>query len=72
MTTRYLIIKSELNLNSGRLYMLKLYPSFQIIGCDGKLYSNLNYDQCGVCGGDNSSCDVISGNVTKQVAMGMY
>ena len=27
-----------------------------VVGCDGVLDSGLVHDECGVCGGDNSSC----------------
>ncbi|XP_077986556.1 ADAMTS-like protein 2 [Glandiceps talaboti] len=42
----------------------------QPIGCDGKLYSNLRLDHCGVCGGDRKACKTIRGtfkqsNITK-------
>ncbi|XP_045465321.1 A disintegrin and metalloproteinase with thrombospondin motifs 9 isoform X2 [Harmonia axyridis] len=35
-------------------------------GCDNSLHSKLKLDDCGVCGGDNSQCEEISGsyNVT--------
>lgn len=29
-------------------------------GCDGKLYSDAKIDSCGVCGGDNSTCQEVS------------
>lgn len=36
-------------------------------GCDNKLDSNKTLDECGVCGGDNSHCKLITGshNVTS-------
>ncbi|KAI5098766.1 A disintegrin and metalloproteinase with thrombospondin motifs 15-like [Silurus meridionalis] len=36
-------------------------------GCDGKLSSNLKFDKCGVCGGNNQNCQKISGAFTKPV-----
>ncbi|XP_077989555.1 thrombospondin type-1 domain-containing protein 4-like isoform X2 [Glandiceps talaboti] len=30
------------------------------VGCDGILGSNTKLDRCGICGGDNSQCNVIS------------
>ncbi|XP_012998480.1 ADAMTS-like protein 4 isoform X2 [Cavia porcellus] len=35
-------------------------------GCDGILGSGRRPDDCGVCGGDNSTCRFISGNLTDQ------
>ncbi|XP_078214528.1 A disintegrin and metalloproteinase with thrombospondin motifs 5 isoform X2 [Callithrix jacchus] len=35
-------------------------------GCDGIIGSKLQYDKCGVCGGDNSSCTKIVGTFTKK------
>lgn len=37
----------------------------QHVGCDGQIASDRQEDQCGVCGGDNSSCKVIKGNFTR-------
>ncbi|MCJ8739937.1 hypothetical protein PDJAM_G00053020 [Pangasius djambal] len=34
-------------------------------GCDGKLSSNLKFDKCGVCGGNNQYCQKFSGVFTK-------
>ncbi|XP_008190626.1 A disintegrin and metalloproteinase with thrombospondin motifs 9 isoform X2 [Tribolium castaneum] len=31
-------------------------------GCDNKLNSKMDLDECGVCGGDNSKCEEITGN----------
>ncbi|XP_044763903.1 A disintegrin and metalloproteinase with thrombospondin motifs 9 isoform X2 [Coccinella septempunctata] len=31
-------------------------------GCDNRLHSKLKLDDCGVCGGDNSQCEEISGS----------
>ncbi|KAM9469653.1 A disintegrin and metalloproteinase with thrombospondin motifs 15 [Clarias gariepinus] len=36
-------------------------------GCDGKLSSNLKFDRCGVCGGNNQNCQKFSGVFTKPV-----
>lgn len=46
-----------------------MLPS-QRVGCDGVLNSDRVLDQCSVCGGDNSTCLTISGEVIKQVSMG--
>uniref|UniRef100_A0A8B9HBF8 ADAM metallopeptidase with thrombospondin type 1 motif, 15b n=1 Tax=Astyanax mexicanus TaxID=7994 RepID=A0A8B9HBF8_ASTMX len=36
-------------------------------GCDGRLSSNLKFDKCGVCGGDNQNCRKLSGVFTKPI-----
>lgn len=42
----------------------------QTVGCDGVI-NGQRYDACGVCGGDNSTCKLISGLYTKpQLASG--
>ncbi|XP_026462603.1 A disintegrin and metalloproteinase with thrombospondin motifs 7-like [Ctenocephalides felis] len=40
------------------------------VGCDMKVGSELRLDACGVCGGDGSSCDKVTGifNVSRDVA----
>ncbi|ELV10762.1 ADAMTS-like protein 4 [Tupaia chinensis] len=35
-------------------------------GCDGILGSGRRPDGCGVCGGDNSTCRLVSGNLTER------
>ncbi|EHB17278.1 A disintegrin and metalloproteinase with thrombospondin motifs 5 [Heterocephalus glaber] len=35
-------------------------------GCDGIIGSKLQYDKCGVCGGDNSSCTKVIGTFNKK------
>uniref|UniRef100_A0A8C8SQ39 A disintegrin and metalloproteinase with thrombospondin motifs 5 n=1 Tax=Pelusios castaneus TaxID=367368 RepID=A0A8C8SQ39_9SAUR len=35
-------------------------------GCDGIIGSKLQYDKCGVCGGDNSSCTKVMGTFNKK------
>lgn len=43
------------------------HPIFpQSPGCDGILGSGRHPDGCGVCGGDDSTCRLISGNVTDR------
>lgn len=34
---------------------------FQSPGCDGYLGSGKVMDRCGICGGDNSTCRMVSG-----------
>uniref|UniRef100_H3CJC7 Si:ch211-267e7.3 n=1 Tax=Tetraodon nigroviridis TaxID=99883 RepID=H3CJC7_TETNG len=40
----------------------------QPVGCDGKLYSSMAVDRCGVCGGDGTSCQRVSGSYRKALA----
>ncbi|XP_067298395.1 A disintegrin and metalloproteinase with thrombospondin motifs 5 [Pseudorasbora parva] len=35
-------------------------------GCDGIIGSKLQYDKCGVCGGDGNGCIKVAGNFTKK------
>ncbi|XP_029687385.1 ADAMTS-like protein 2 isoform X2 [Takifugu rubripes] len=37
----------------------------QPVGCDGKLYSSMAVDRCGICGGNGTSCQRISGSYRK-------
>uniref|UniRef100_A0A3Q3IKL8 PLAC domain-containing protein n=1 Tax=Monopterus albus TaxID=43700 RepID=A0A3Q3IKL8_MONAL len=37
----------------------------QPVGCDGELYSSKAVDRCGVCGGNGTSCQRISGSYRK-------
>ncbi|XP_028283364.1 ADAMTS-like protein 2 isoform X2 [Parambassis ranga] len=37
----------------------------QSVGCDGELYSTKTIDRCGVCGGNGTSCQRISGSYRK-------
>lgn len=46
--------------------------SFQSLGCDKKLGSIFSFDNCRVCGGDNSTCHEVSGQLeTSHLAFGM-
>ena len=36
----------------------------QVVGCDGVIGSQKRADACGVCAGDNSTCQIISGIFT--------
>uniref|UniRef100_A0A8C9X3W8 Si:ch211-267e7.3 n=1 Tax=Sander lucioperca TaxID=283035 RepID=A0A8C9X3W8_SANLU len=40
----------------------------QPVGCDGELYSSKTVDRCGVCGGNGTSCQRISGSYRKALA----
>ncbi|XP_061192816.1 A disintegrin and metalloproteinase with thrombospondin motifs 1-like [Saccostrea echinata] len=40
----------------------------RFFGCDGKL--NAEYDDCGVCKGDGSTCDVVEGIYKETIAQG--
>ena len=42
-------------------YSLLFSTSLQNIGCDDYLGSDKVVDKCGVCGGDNTGCQVVSG-----------
>jgi len=42
-----------------------IFPILLVLGCDGVVGSASVYDDCGVCGGDNSSCGLVSGLFTK-------
>ncbi|XP_047444458.1 ADAMTS-like protein 2 isoform X2 [Mugil cephalus] len=37
----------------------------QPVGCDGELYSSKTVDRCGICGGNGTSCQHISGSYRK-------
>lgn len=37
----------------------------QTPGCDGILGSNRTLDKCGVCGGDQTACKLVSGNYSE-------
>lgn len=43
-----------------------LYKRF---GCDDK-FNGMTYDECGVCGGDNSTCTVVSQVFTQTQSKG--
>ncbi|TRY98385.1 hypothetical protein DNTS_021805 [Danionella cerebrum] len=35
------------------------------VGCDNIIASDLEDDKCGVCGGDNKTCKIVKGNLTR-------
>jgi len=37
----------------------------QVVSCDGSIGGHKKFDGCGVCGGDNSTCRLISGIFTR-------
>ena len=37
-----------------------------MLGCNGVVGSNARYDVCGICNGDNSTCNLKSGIFTRQ------
>lgn len=39
-----------------------IFFSLQNVGCDGKIDSNITPDLCGVCNGDNTTCETMRGN----------
>ena len=41
-----------------------VYFLFQSVGCDNKLDSGFKYDHCAICGGDSSTCTLVSGEYT--------
>ncbi|CAG7705866.1 unnamed protein product, partial [Allacma fusca] len=45
--------------------LIIMFASFNPIGCDGIAGSQRRLDRCGVCGGDNSTCRVVSGIFTR-------
>lgn len=49
-----------------------VYCSLQTLGCDGIIGSGKRVDRCGVCGGDNTSCKIISGIFTKKTDKADY
>ncbi|XP_067928173.1 thrombospondin type-1 domain-containing protein 4-like [Watersipora subatra] len=48
------------------------YLRDQTVGCDGMLGSGKRLDRCGECGGDNTTCRVISGIFTKRTSKAAY
>lgn len=44
-----------------RSWKKKSYFILQSIGCDDYLGSDKVIDKCGICGGDNTACKVVSG-----------
>ena len=49
-----------------------VYCFLLTLGCDGIIGSGKRVDRCGVCGGDNTSCKIISGIFTKKTDKADY
>lgn len=52
----------------GTCYPHPISPSSfgsQTPGCDGILGSNRTLDNCGVCGGDHTTCKLVAGNYSE-------
>lgn len=43
--------------------LIEVFIFTKNFGCDWKLHSNLTVDYCGVCGGNNSTCSILSGQI---------
>ena len=52
------------------MIMRMIVASFQHVGCDGYLKSQVKEDNCRVCAGDNSTCKTISGLFSKLLPKG--
>ena len=59
-----LLLYHVIVLRDNVIFLCELY--FQSIGCDGVLGSKKTFDKCGVCGGNNTSCHIISGIYTRR------
>lgn len=51
------------------MYMRYVFSIFKRFGCDNVLNGQV-LDECGVCGGDNSTCIVIANTDTRQQNQG--
>uniref|UniRef100_A0A3Q4C052 ADAMTS/ADAMTS-like Spacer 1 domain-containing protein n=1 Tax=Mola mola TaxID=94237 RepID=A0A3Q4C052_MOLML len=47
------------------IHVLSISVLIQPVGCDGELYSTMTVDRCGVCGGQGTSCQRVSGSYRK-------
>lgn len=59
---------SLLNMVDVKIFKLDL----QKVGCDWVVGSNATEDECGICEGDNSKCNIFKGTYTKQVSSPGY
>ena len=55
--------------SNGRIYLYDLDRQELCEGCDGIINSDADYDECGVCDGDNSSCSGCDGIVNSGVTL---
>ncbi|XP_030638921.1 A disintegrin and metalloproteinase with thrombospondin motifs 2 [Chanos chanos] len=46
-------------------YSLCVRGECEKVGCDNVIASEMEEDMCGVCGGDNSTCNIVKGNFTR-------
>ena len=60
VTYKYISIKRLCAVVSVLYFLL-----FQHFGCDNVVGSEIQADICGVCGGDNSTCEVVQGEIEK-------
>ncbi|XP_035209664.1 A disintegrin and metalloproteinase with thrombospondin motifs 16-like isoform X2 [Stegodyphus dumicola] len=61
----YLVLSTKLQDGSscnGNFSSVCIDGECRAVGCDGKIESTVTPDYCGVCNGDNSTCETISGN----------
>ncbi|XP_063288961.1 A disintegrin and metalloproteinase with thrombospondin motifs 13 isoform X1 [Pelobates fuscus] len=56
---------------SNAPFSLCIAGSCKAFSCDGVMDSTMGFDQCGVCGGDNSTCKRVSGSFSEGRA-GVY
>jgi len=48
------------------------YSLHQVIGCDGVVDSDTDFDVCGVCGGNGTSCRAVRKTYTDNVKYGYH
>ncbi|CAL8281279.1 unnamed protein product [Arctogadus glacialis] len=51
-------------------YSLCVRAECEHVGCDHQVASDMQEDRCGVCGGNNSTCQVVKGNFTRSAKEG--
>uniref|UniRef100_A0A8C5FCX4 A disintegrin and metalloproteinase with thrombospondin motifs 2-like n=1 Tax=Gadus morhua TaxID=8049 RepID=A0A8C5FCX4_GADMO len=51
-------------------YSLCVRGECEHVGCDHQVASDMQEDRCGVCGGNNSTCQVVKGNFTRSAKEG--
>ena len=65
----WILVATAIYRRPGKLNF-SLFP--QHIGCDGVVGSGRVLDACGECGGDNSTCQIISGLFTERYMKAGY